>query len=367
MPRARPGARAGVWGCHHLCARPPTHAPPPARPPPDDGFGGPTWPAFFTNWTFVLFGVTALLGTAASVAAARSSRGSPTGACISPDPEAGDGSAAGRAVWDGGGSALQPPASRWSKVAAAHVTCLSIVGPATLFVTVFFWAILYPQVNGRREWGGGRVRGMGGRGWDGWGVQALPTPPPNPPPPAPLSPPAARDLPRHRRCPEARRQRGDSAGRRCPHSGARDNVPGPSPRLVWHGLPRLCLGVPGGVGALAVCSAELASVEVGASRARARAGLGASIFLRSAGHCPPMHLPPPSDRPAGPSPSPWACMPPCPSCWSRPGGRGWVWPARARQRWRGGVVRGGLGRGRWGAGRPRPQGRWPDDAGERAL
>lgn len=82
---------------------------------------------YYTLWTFTLFGFTFLLGTALALADIVSKR-----------------------PLKGAGEAIEkttPPEQGWNFLQALYLTAVEIAAPAELFLCVFFWAVLYRNMN----------------------------------------------------------------------------------------------------------------------------------------------------------------------------------------------------------------------------
>ncbi|KAK9808471.1 hypothetical protein WJX73_009871 [Symbiochloris irregularis] len=93
-----------------------------------DGFGDPDrWLTFFTNWTFVLFGFYALLGT---LLTAQHVQGKIT-------------QAAGQDEETWGRCYGSKPVTNWSLLAVTYCLVAEVNATATLFLSIFYWAIIF--------------------------------------------------------------------------------------------------------------------------------------------------------------------------------------------------------------------------------
>jgi hypothetical protein len=127
-----------------------------ATPPGFRAGGPPAWfLCFFTNWTFILFLGTSLLGTYVSARAVWRDRaqrvkggggGGPAGATTSTST-----------LPPAGGSTFPPPQppqqqqqqqqqQHWTWPAQAHVLATACLTPSTLFITIFYWGALFPAM-----------------------------------------------------------------------------------------------------------------------------------------------------------------------------------------------------------------------------
>lgn len=118
------------------------------------------WMAFFTNWTFCLFGVWALLGAVVSARAVLASRcrrrprarpSDPGGAPAPSTPGSPAPLAPRRSDVESppaSPGAAPPPAAApaWPRLDAAFALLTSIVAPASFFLSFFFWAFLWPHI-----------------------------------------------------------------------------------------------------------------------------------------------------------------------------------------------------------------------------
>ena len=121
-----------------------------------------SWLAFFTNWTFCLFGLWALLGAVVSARAvlaplarrrrARSLRPAPGGPATPGTPGSPAPLAPRRSDIEsppaspGGGGPEAPAAARWPRLDALFALLTAVVTPASLFLSFFFWAFLWPHI-----------------------------------------------------------------------------------------------------------------------------------------------------------------------------------------------------------------------------
>ncbi|KAI8464051.1 MAG: hypothetical protein J3K34DRAFT_493200 [Monoraphidium minutum] len=130
---------------------------------PRYGAGGAEGPReffkFFTNWTFVLFGATSVVGAAltlcewrrAAAAAAAAAGAGAGGACkpaarLQVHVTAGGGGGGGGG--DGDGAPLPPPSdgappAGWRDADKAYALALQAVAAASISLTVFYWALIY--------------------------------------------------------------------------------------------------------------------------------------------------------------------------------------------------------------------------------
>lgn len=88
---------------------------------PGDDLLDANWVQWFTNWSFVVFGLSMLLGAVVT----------------------------GLTMWpQRGGPAASKPLPRWSALRAAHVLALQVAAGVGLFLSVFYWAALYDPAKG---------------------------------------------------------------------------------------------------------------------------------------------------------------------------------------------------------------------------